>query len=118
MNIGDNMPPVQFILRLCFKQVETNNTGREFPYFQCIETDLVSGDIAEFLAKIPDTIDDTSILWASLTKASGHVLTYADGVELNGERLVGEAAEDWRQQARIFAERQLEKQKVDSPKQV
>lgn len=103
------MMPKQFMLYLLVKRIGENDIGEQYEYFQCLEIDIVSENVSDFLARIPNDINETSILWASITRQDDKTISFADGIELNGERLSGGRADDDRYQAKLFAERRLKR---------
>lgn len=101
------------VTRECINEV----TGKPYDASRMYQVDLVSDDVQEFLAKIPDDISEKSMIWACITRPDGKHLPFVDGIEQNGVRVQGSREEEHRAQAAIMAERRLrrlEQEKAES----
>ena len=113
------MPVRQFVLTLTIEETHTNSEGRVYNAYRSIEVDLVRGDIADFLAKIPDDLNDNASVMLALRRDDGSVIAFADGMAATSQgygwepvRRIssindGRYADAIRQTAVLFADRRF-----------
>jgi hypothetical protein len=97
----------QFLITLFVTRNRINEvTGKIYEAVQVLKADLVKDDIQEFLSKIPEEIDQRSMVWVCITRPDNEQVTFVDGIE-DGVRLQSDKQEELRTEARIMAERRL-----------
>ena len=110
----------QLLLTLIYEKESNTAEGLRTTYHQSVDVDLVHGDVAEFLARIPDDIGEHSSIWLAIRREDGEVISYADGLAPESEdhgwgpmkRIYeidnGKYADSLRHTARLFADRRFE----------
>jgi hypothetical protein len=105
----------QFVIQLCVEQTGKAHDGTQHTYQRCIEVDLARDNIAEFLDKIPDTLNDHSYISVAIAKNDGEIISYIDGMTHLSEGfgwgpmqrisvISDDFAEDLRAQAKVETE--------------
>jgi hypothetical protein len=115
----------QFHICLIYEQEDPRNSTRT--YGQMIEVDLVTGNIEEFLDKIPHSISN-AMLWVTVVAADGSEITFVDGMSpetsdgkrrlVPFEQLSADIKDKIRRQAKHMSRNRLEGEDIDPTKDI
>ncbi|HET6385939.1 MAG TPA: hypothetical protein VFJ58_21310 [Armatimonadota bacterium] len=86
----------QFVVSVKYEQVELDEEGREHRGSQGVDVDLVTESVEEFLARIPDDINDHSVLMVTITRPDGKMISFADGITMLDTEAGPDAPEAYR----------------------
>ncbi len=76
--LGVGMAIKQFYIGLIYDSF-TTRAGQKV-VGRLIDTDLVNDDVGDFLAKIPDELNENTLLLAGITRVDGETIPFVDGV--------------------------------------
>ncbi|HET6387550.1 MAG TPA: hypothetical protein VFJ58_29530 [Armatimonadota bacterium] len=72
----------QFVVSVIYEHAELDEEGREHRGGQLVDVDLVTESVEEFLARIPDDINEHSVLMVTITRPDGRMISFADGITM------------------------------------